>query len=53
MLKADVIDPTKVVRTALKYAASVAGFRVTTEAIVADKPANAGSNSMPAAGGMI
>ena len=39
MLKAGVIDPTKVVRIALEYAASVAGLLVTTEAMVADKPA--------------
>ena len=33
-----VIDPTKVVRTALQDAASVAGLLVTTEAMVAEKP---------------
>ena len=33
-----VIDPLKVVRTALENAASVAGLMVTTEAMVADKP---------------
>ncbi len=38
MLKAGVIDPTKVVRIALEYAASVAGLLVTTEAMVADRP---------------
>ena len=38
MLKAGVIDPTKVVRIALEYAASVAGLLITTEAMVADKP---------------
>ena len=32
------IDPTKVVRTALQDAASVAGLLITTEAMVADKP---------------
>ncbi|MBT7944444.1 MAG: chaperonin GroEL [Alphaproteobacteria bacterium] len=38
MLKAGVIDPTKVVRTALQDAASVAGLLITTEAMVADVP---------------
>ena len=38
MLKAGVIDPTKVVRLALQDAASVAGLLVTTEAMVAEKP---------------
>jgi chaperonin GroEL len=38
LLKAGIIDPTKVVRTALQNAASVAGLLLTTEAMVADKP---------------
>jgi chaperonin GroEL len=38
MLKAGVIDPTKVVRLALQDAASVAGLLITTEAMVAEKP---------------
>ncbi|MFQ5763441.1 MAG: chaperonin GroEL, partial [Rhodospirillales bacterium] len=38
MLKAGIIDPTKVVRTALQDASSVAGLLVTTEAMVAEKP---------------
>ena len=38
MVKAGIIDPTKVVRTALQDAASIAGLLVTTEAMVADKP---------------
>ena len=52
MLKAGVIDPTKVVRIALQYAASVAGLLITTEAMVADKPSKLGGNSMPEMGGM-
>ncbi len=52
MLKAGVIDPTKVVRIALQYAASVAGLLITTEAMVADKPSKLGGNSMPDMGGM-
>jgi chaperonin GroEL len=38
MIKAGIIDPTKVVRTALQDAASVASLLVTTEAMVAEKP---------------
>lgn len=41
MVDAGIIDPTKVVRTALQDAASVAGLMVTTEAMVADKPQKA------------
>jgi chaperonin GroEL len=52
MLKAGVIDPTKVVRIALEYAASVAGLLTTTEAMVADKPTAANSSGMPDMGGM-
>ncbi len=44
-----VIDPAKVVRTALEDAASVAGLLITTEAMVADKPTKEGA---PAGGGM-
>ena len=45
-----VIDPAKVVRTALEDAASIAGLLITTEAMVADKPAKEGSGGAP--GGM-
>jgi chaperonin GroL len=38
MFKAGIIDPTKVVRTALQDAASVAGLLITTEAMIAEKP---------------
>ena len=38
MIKAGILDPTKVVRTALQDAASVAGLMIATEAMVADKP---------------
>ncbi|MBI1779433.1 MAG: chaperonin GroEL [Proteobacteria bacterium] len=41
MLKAGIIDPTKVVRLALQGAASIAGLLITTEAMVADKPEKA------------
>ncbi|MGF1641263.1 MAG: chaperonin GroEL [Rhodospirillales bacterium] len=38
MFKAGIIDPTKVVRTALQLAASVAGLQITTECMIAEKP---------------
>jgi chaperonin GroEL len=38
MIKAGIIDPTKVVRAALQDAASVAGLLITTEAMVAERP---------------
>jgi chaperonin GroEL len=50
LVKAGIIDPTKVVRTALQDAASVAGLLVTTEAMVAEKPEKKGP-SMPQGGG--
>src|SRR5713226_4471414 len=52
MLKAGIIDPTKVVRLALQDAASVAGLLVTTEAMVAEKPEKKPSPGMPPGGGM-
>ncbi len=55
MFKFGVIDPAKVVRTALEDAASVAGLLITTEAMVADKPAKEGAapgGGMPDMGGM-
>ena len=49
-----VIDPAKVTRTALEDAASIAGLLITTEAMVAEKPAPAGAaaGGMPDMGGM-
>ena len=56
LFKAGVIDPAKVVRTALEDAASIAGLLITTEAMVADAPAKdaggAGAGGMPDMGGM-
>ncbi|WP_299772855.1 chaperonin GroEL [uncultured Tateyamaria sp.] len=54
MFNFGVIDPAKVVRTALQDAASVASLLITTEAMVADKPAKegAGAPAMPDMGGM-
>jgi len=47
-----IIDPTKVVRTALQDAASIAGLMITTEAMVADMPEDKAAGGMPAGGGM-
>ncbi len=48
-----IIDPTKVVRTALTDASSVAGLLITTEAMIADKPSeNGAGGGMPDMGGM-
>jgi len=55
MVKAGIIDPTKVVRAALQDAGSIAGLLITTEAMVADKPeagGAAGGPPMPDMGGM-
>ena len=56
MVKAGIIDPTKVVRTALQDASSVAGLLITTEAMVADAPEAkdpmAGGGGAPDMGGM-
>ena len=50
LYKQGVIDPVKVVRTALQDAASVAGLLVTTEAMVAEKPRKEAAPAMPAGG---
>ncbi|TWG49819.1 MULTISPECIES: chaperonin GroEL [unclassified Aminobacter] len=50
MFKQGVIDPAKVVRTALQDAASVAGLLVTTEAMIAEKPKKETAPAMPAGG---
>ena len=54
MFKAGIIDPTKVVRTSLQNAASIAGVLITTEAMVADAPEDkaAAAPAMPDMGGM-
>ena len=54
LISAGIVDPAKVVITALRDAASVAGLLITTEAMVADKPEPAGSSApaMPDMGGM-
>ncbi len=54
MIKAGIIDPTKVVRTALQDASSVAGLLITTEAMVAEVPEKkeSGGGAPPDMGGM-
>jgi len=52
MLEMGIIDPAKVTRSALQAAASIAGLMITTEAMVADKPAENAGAAMPDMGGM-
>jgi len=51
MFKSGIIDPAKVVRSALQNAASIAGLFLTTEAVVADKPEKEKAPAMPGGGG--
>jgi len=51
LIKAGVIDPTKVTRTALQNAASVSGLMLTTEAVISDKPSK-GDDDDDSGGGM-
>ena len=51
MVAAGIIDPTKVIRTALQHAASVAGLLVTTEAMIAEHPKKESPMPMPGGGG--
>jgi chaperonin GroEL len=50
LLQAGIVDPAKVVRTALQNAASVAGLLVTTEAMVAEAPKKESAPAMPGGG---
>ena len=52
LIKAGIIDPTKVTRSALQNAASIAALFLTTEAVVADKPEKNAAPAAPDAGGM-
>jgi chaperonin GroEL len=52
LVKAGIIDPTKVVRSALQHAASVGSLMITTEAMVAERPEKRASNGGPPGGGM-
>ena len=47
LVKAGVIDPTKVTRTALQNAASIAGLMLTTEAMISDLPERGKTQQMP------
>jgi chaperonin GroEL len=51
MMKAGIIDPTKVVRTAIQDAASIAGLLITTEAMIAEAPKKDAPMPMPGGGG--
>lgn len=51
LVEIGIIDPTKVTRTALQNAASIAGLLVTTEAVVVEKPEEEKTPPMPAGGG--
>jgi chaperonin GroEL len=52
MLKAGILDPAKVTRSALENAASIAGLLLTTEALICDIPEEEKAPAMPAGGGM-
>jgi len=52
MVKKGVIDPTKVVRSALQNAASIAAMVLITESLVTDIPEKEGASAMPPGGGM-
>jgi chaperonin GroEL len=52
LVKAGIVDPTKVTRTALQNAASIAGLLLTTEALVTEIPEKEKTPPMPAGGGM-
>ncbi len=52
LVKAGIIDPTKVVRVALQDAASVAALLIMTEVVITDKPEPKGAGGMPDMGGM-
>ncbi|GAA0854744.1 chaperonin GroEL [Aliiglaciecola litoralis] len=52
MIEMGILDPTKVTRSALQFAASVASLMITTEAMIADAPADDAAGGMPDMGGM-
>jgi chaperonin GroEL len=52
LVKAGIVDPTKVTRTALQNAASIAGLLLTTEALVTEIPEKEKTPPMPPGGGM-
>ncbi|MFA5878786.1 MAG: chaperonin GroEL [Candidatus Margulisiibacteriota bacterium] len=52
MIKAGIVDPVKVTRSALQNAGSIAGMLLTTEVLIADKPEENKAPAMPGGGGM-
>ncbi|MEO0559723.1 MAG: chaperonin GroEL [Bacteroidota bacterium] len=52
LIQMGVVDPTKVTRTALENAASVAGLLLTTQSVIVDKPEPEAAPAMPGGGGM-
>jgi len=52
MLEMGILDPTKVTRSALQFAASVAGLMITTECMITDRPVETPAAGMPDMGGM-
>lgn len=52
MLEMGILDPTKVTRSALQFAASIGSLMITTEAMITDKPAPESAPAMPDMGGM-
>jgi chaperonin GroEL len=51
LVQSGVIDPTKVTRTALQNAASIAGLLLTTESVVVERPEKDKAPAMPGGGG--
>src|SRR5205085_12689483 len=51
MIKAGILDPAKVARTALQNSASIAGLMLTTEALISEIPEAAKAAAMPGGGG--
>ncbi|MCJ7750671.1 MAG: chaperonin GroEL, partial [Armatimonadetes bacterium] len=51
LVKAGIVDPAKVARSALENAASIAGMLLTTEALIAEKPEQERAPAMPPGGG--
>jgi chaperonin GroEL len=52
MFEAGIVDPTKVVRSALQNAASIASLLLTTEAVIVDLTSTEKESAMPMGGGM-
>ena len=52
LVKAGVVDPTKVTRSALQNASSISGLLLTTEAVISELPEKEKAPAMPPGGGM-